>query len=56
MKLTEHPNYDNMIDFMRADIETNFGYSKIIKAVREKLEADGKDFWEEYEKWKKENC
>jgi hypothetical protein len=49
MKITE-----NIIDFMREDIETNFGYSRIIKKAKERLESEGKDFWEEFEKWKQE--
>jgi hypothetical protein len=56
MKITDNPNYESMIDFMRTNIETNFGYSKIIKKAKEKLESEGKDFWEEFEKWKKERC
>lgn len=56
MKITDHPNYDKMIDFMRADIETNFGYTKIIEKAKKQMESEGKDFWEEYEKWKKERC
>jgi len=47
--------YERMIDFMREDLETDMGYSKIIEAARKNIEADGRDFWKEFEKWKKDN-
>jgi len=47
-------SYENMIDFMRADLESGMGYSKIIETARKKIEAEGKDFDEEFEKWKQQ--
>ena len=42
--------WESMVDFMRADLETNMAYSKII-AVAEKLFADrGQNLYEEFEK------
>ena len=45
--------YESMIDLMRADLESGMRYSKIIDTARKNIEADGKDFNEEFEKWKK---
>jgi hypothetical protein len=45
--------YERMIDFMRADLESDMGYSKIIETARKNIEASGRDFWEEFEKWKR---
>ena len=55
IKLPELPHsdtseYEKMIEFMKADIATNMGYSKII-AIADKLFADrGLDLREEFEK------
>lgn len=46
--------YDKMIDFMRADLESGMGYSKIIEVAKKNIEADGRNFDEEFEKWKNE--
>ena len=46
--------WEHMADFMRADLENDMAYSKIIQKGREIVEADGRDFDEEFEKWKKE--
>lgn len=45
--------WEDMVDFMRADLECGMGYSRIINTVRKRMEEDGKDFDEEFEKWKK---
>ena len=45
--------YESMIDFMRADLESGMGYSKIIAAAKKNIEADGRNFDEEFEKWKR---
>ncbi len=46
----DSPEYENMIDFMRADLETDMSYSKVIAAA-EKIFADkGLDLYEEFEK------
>ena len=47
--------FEKMIDFMRADLESGMGYSKIIEQGRKIVEADGRNFDEEFEKWRKEN-
>ena len=52
--MAAHVNYDNMIDFMRADLENDMAYSKIISAAKKSIESQGKNFAEEFEKWKKE--
>jgi hypothetical protein len=44
--------YEKMIDFMRADLANDMGYSKIIETARKNIEADGRDFNEEFKKWK----
>ena len=45
-------DYEALIDFMRADLDSGMGYSKIIEKGREIVEADGRNFDEEFEKWK----
>ena len=44
--------YENMIDFMRKDLESGMAYSKMIEGVRKRLTEEGKDFDEEFLKWK----
>jgi len=45
--------YEEMVEFMRADLEADMGYSKMIETARKSVEAKGKNFQEEFEKWKK---
>ena len=40
--------YEKMIDFMRADLDSGMRYSKIITNVRKKFEEEGRDFDEEF--------
>ena len=47
MKLAEE-----QIEFMRADLESNFAYTKIIEAARKLVASDGRNFEQEFEKWK----
>jgi len=59
MPLPEMPEpgtqeWEEMVDFMRADLERDMGYTKLIKAAEEAIKARGGDFDEEFEKWKKE--
>ena len=49
MKLAEE-----QIEFMRADLESNFAYTKIIEVAKKIVEAEGKNFEQEFEKWKQE--
>jgi len=44
--------YERMIDFMRADLESDMGYSKIIAAGRKIVEDRGEDFDEKFKEWK----
>ena len=44
--------YEKMIDFMRADLESNMGYSKIIAAGKKIVEDRGEDFEEKFNEWK----
>lgn len=46
-------SYEEMIEFMRADLESNMAYSKIIDTAKKKVESEGRDFWQEFEKWKR---
>jgi hypothetical protein len=43
---------DEQIEFMRADLKSNFAYTKIIEAAKKIIEAEGKNFEQEFEKWK----
>lgn len=44
--------YEDMISFMRADLECGMRYSRIIETVRARMKEDGKDLNEEFRKWK----
>jgi hypothetical protein len=44
--------YERMINFMRADLESDMGYSKIISAAEELMKQQGKDLFKEFETWK----
>lgn len=43
--------YEEMIKFMREDLESGFALTKIIMAARKSIEAAGKNFDEEFAKW-----
>jgi len=43
---------DEQIEFMRADIESSFAYSKLIHIAKKIVESEGLNFEEEFEKWK----
>lgn len=45
--------FERMIDFMRVDLDSNMGLSKIIQAGRRIVEADGRDFEENKDLWLK---
>ena len=47
--------YEDMVDFMRADMDNQMGYTKLIEAARKRIEERGGDFYEKFEQWKKEN-
>ena len=40
------------IDFMRADLESDMGYSKIIEATRKRFKEQGRDFEKEFNEWR----
>ena len=57
MKLLPKPGdegYEDMVDFMRADLISGMALSKIIDMTRKQFEEQGKDFDEEFGKWKEE--
>ena len=45
-------DWEDMIDFMRADLESDMGYTKLINAARKSIESRGGNFDEEFAKWK----
>ena len=47
--------YEGMVDFMRADLESGMGYSKLIAVAKKLSEDNGEDFNENYKKWKEKN-
>ena len=47
-------DYEDMVEFMKADLKCGMGYTKIIEATRQRLESEGRDMNKEFEKWKKE--
>ncbi len=46
--------YDSMIDFMRADLDSGMRLTKIEMMARKLIKEDGRDFDEEFAKWRKE--
>jgi len=48
------PQYEKMIDFMRADLNSGMALSKIEVTARKLLAEQGRDFDAEFEKWRKE--
>jgi len=52
MELTEMPNYEDMIDFMRKDLESGMRYSKLEMQARKIVESRGGDFDKEFEEWR----
>jgi len=46
--------YEDMIDFIRKDIDSGMQYTKMIDAVRGLFERTGRNFEEEFAKFKKE--
>lgn len=44
--------WENMVDFMRKDLDSNMQYSKIEMAARKLLKEQGRDFDGEFAKWK----
>jgi hypothetical protein len=46
--------YEKMVEFMEADLISNMSLTKIIDMTRKQFKEQGKDFNEEFEKWKEE--
>jgi len=46
--------YEKEIAFMRTDLESGMGYTKLEMKARELIENRGGNFDEEFAKWKKE--
>ena len=46
---------EGQINFMRADIESGFAYSKLIEVTKERLKQDGRDFDAEFKAWEAEH-
>ena len=47
-------DWDKMAEFMRADLVSNMTLSKIIGMTRKQYKEQGRDFDEEFQKWKAE--
>lgn len=47
--------WESMIDFMRRDLGSGMQLTKIEMTARKILDDAGKDFNEEFDKWKEEN-
>ena len=39
-------------DFMRGDLESDMGYSKIIEATKKRFKEEDRDFEKEFKAWK----
>ena len=46
--------WEDMVDYMRADLESGMQSTKIEIIARELLTEQGRDFDEEFENWRKE--
>jgi len=44
--------WEKMVDYIRADLESSGGCTKIEMAARKLLEEQGQDFDTEFQKWK----
>lgn len=44
--------FEDMVDFMRADLDSGMQYSALEITVRKMLALQGRDFNDEFEKWK----
>lgn len=48
----DDPKWEDKVAFMRADLESNMRYTRIIEVARKQIEASGKNFLAEFEKWR----
>lgn len=44
--------WEDMVDFMRADLESGMKYTALEITVRKMLKLQGRDFDTEFQKWK----
>lgn len=44
--------YEKMVEFMRYDLENNMAGTRLIEAARKVVEASGRNFDEEYTKYR----
>jgi len=47
--------WEDMVDFMRKDLDSGMAYTKLIEKAKKLIEARGGNFDEEFEKWKEKN-
>ena len=52
---TDTQAWEDMVDFMRDDLESGMMRTRLILKTRELLKSQGRDFDAEFAKWKKEN-
>lgn len=46
--------WEDMVDFMRADLDSGMKTTRLIISVQDLMKQQGRDFDEEFKKWKKE--
>lgn len=44
--------HDNMVNFIRADLESGMSYTEMIESVKKRMAEEGRDFNAEFKKWK----
>jgi len=49
---TENQEWEGMVDHMRADLDSGMQLTKIEMVARKIVKEDGRDFDEEFKKWK----
>lgn len=47
--------WEDVVDFMRRDLDSGMGYTKLIETTRKRMEEEGRDFDKEFAEWKKKN-
>lgn len=45
------PFTDEQIDFMRADLASDMGYTRMIEATKKRFKEEGRDFDAEFKEW-----
>lgn len=46
------PEWETTVDNMRQDLESDFALPKMVQHVRDQFKKDGRNFDEEFKKWK----